>query len=97
MGFVVLQQHCCCSEVDAPFCCKTGWRLALSGSRHLTAAEAGYAAVKGEALAMAWCLHKARLYLLGCPNLVLVTDHRPLVKLLGDHVLTDIMNPGSSV
>ena len=49
--------------------------------------------MEGEALAVAWCLRKARLFLLGCPNLMLVTDHRPLVKLLGDRALTDIAIP----
>ena len=93
IGFVVLQQYCVCVSPDAPFCCKGGWRLALCGSRHLTAAEAGYAPVEGEALAVAWCLRKARLFLLGCPNLVLVTDHRPLVGLLKGKALTDIANP----
>ena len=93
IGFIVLQQFCSCSSSDAPFCCKNGWRLALCGSRHLTSAEAGYAPVEGEALAVAWCLRKARLFLLGCPNLVLVTDHRPLVKLFGDRELRDILNP----
>lgn len=93
IGFVVLQQHCSCSMKDAPFCCKSGWRLALCGSRHLTPAETGYAPVEGEALAVAWCLRKARLFLLGCPNLLIVTDHRPLVKLLGDRELKDVVNP----
>ena len=93
LGFIILQQHCRCSSVDAPFCCKGGWRLALCGSRHLTSAEAGYAPVEGEALAVAWCLRKARLFLLGCPNLILVTDHRPLVKLLGDRALNEVANP----
>ena len=93
IGFVVLQQYCSCVSADAPFCCKGGWRLALCGSRHLTAVEAGYAPIEGEALAVAWCLRKARLFLLGCPNLVLVTDHRPLVGLLGNRALTDIINP----
>ena len=93
IGFVILQQYCSCSSSDAPFCCKNGWRLALCGSRHLSSAEAGYAPVEGEALAVAWCLRKARLFLLGCPNLVLVTDHRPLVKLFGDRELKDILNP----
>ena len=93
VGFVVLQQYCHCSSAVAPFCCKAGWRLALCGSRHLTAAEAGYAAVEGEALAVAWCLQKARLFLLGCPNLTIVTDHRPLTKLLGDRALSDVVNP----
>ena len=93
IGFVVLQQYCACVSAESPFCCKGGWRLALCGSRHLTAAEVGYAPVEGEALAVAWCLRKARLFLLGCPNLVLVTDHRPLVGLLSGKALTDIENP----
>ncbi|XP_068205185.1 uncharacterized protein [Palaemon carinicauda] len=62
---------------------KYGWRIALCSSQILTPAESGYAAVEGEALAVAWCLKKARLFLLGCPGLTIVTDHRPLVKLLG--------------
>lgn len=93
IGFVVLQQYCLCVSADSPFCCKGGWRLALCGSRHLTVAEMGYAPIEGEALAVAWCLRKARLFLLGCPSLVLVTDHRPLVGLLGNRALTDIVNP----
>ncbi|XP_076050210.1 uncharacterized protein LOC143030874 [Oratosquilla oratoria] len=93
IGFVILQQYCPCPLREAPFCCKSGWRLALCGSRHLTPAEAGYAPVEGEALAVAWCLRKARLFLLGCPNLLIITDHRPLVKLLGDRELKDIVNP----
>ena len=80
-------------SLEAPLCCKGGWRLALFGSRHLTPAEQGYAPIEGEALAVAYCLHKARLFLLGCPNLLLVTDHRPLVGLLGDKALTDVANP----
>ena len=93
IGFVVLQQYCQCVSADTPFCCKGGWRLALCGSRQLTPAEESYAAVEGEALAVVWCLRKARLFLLGCPNLVIVTDHRPLVKLLGNRELKDIVNP----
>ena len=93
VGFVILQQYCSCVSPEAPLCCKGGWRLALCGSRHLTPAERGYAPIEGEALAVAYCLHKARLFLLGCPNLLLVTDHRPLVGLLGDKALTDVANP----
>ena len=93
VGFIILQQYCKCTSVDTPFCCKGGWRIALCGSRCVTTAEAGYAAVEGEMLAVVWCLKKARLFLLGCPNLIVVTDHRPLVKLLGDRALGDISNP----
>ena len=93
IGFVILQQYCNCTSADSPFCCKGGWRIALCGSRHLSRAEAGYAPIEGEALAVTWCLKKARLFLLGCPNLLLITDHRPLVKLMGDKELKDIDNP----
>ena len=93
IGFIVLQQYCSCTNSDTPFCCKGGWRLALCGSRHLSSAEAGYAPVKGEPLAVVWCLWKARLFQLECPNLMLVTDHKPLVKLFGDKELRDILNP----
>lgn len=41
---------------------------------------------------MKWCLEKGRLFLLGCPNLLLVTDHRSLVRLYGDGALKDISN-----
>ena len=52
IGFVILQQYCECSFTAALYCCKRGWCLALCGSRHLTFAAAGYAAVEGEALAV---------------------------------------------
>ncbi|MPC54822.1 Retrovirus-related Pol polyprotein from transposon opus [Portunus trituberculatus] len=91
IGFVILQQYC--SSAVLPYCCKGGCCLALCGSRHLSTAEAGYAAVEGKALAVAWRLQKARLFLLGCPNLTVVTDPRPLVKLLGDRALTGLANP----
>ncbi|XP_045111712.1 uncharacterized protein LOC123504872 [Portunus trituberculatus] len=68
IGFVVMQQYCSCPKATAPLCCKGGWRLALCGSRHLTPAETGYAPMEGEALAVAWCLHKARLFFWGKHN-----------------------------
>ena len=81
-----------CESIDAPFCCKDGWRLALCGSRQLTETEARYAPIEGEAMAVVWCLKKARLFLMGCPNLTIVTDHKPLVRLFGDKELKDILN-----
>ncbi|XP_064100950.1 uncharacterized protein K02A2.6-like [Macrobrachium nipponense] len=93
MGFLVLQQHCSCEEDKVPFCCKGGWKLALCGNRHLTLAEVNYAVVEGEVAAVVWCFQKARLFLLGCPNIILVTDHRPLVKVFCDRELKDIANP----
>lgn len=91
IGFAVLQQYCSYISAERPFCCKGGWRQALCGSRRLSDAEAGYATIE-EALIVVWCLKKARLFLLGCPNLLLVTDHKPVVKLFDDRALKDVYN-----
>ena len=69
------------------------WCLALCGSRHLSSTEAGFSPVEGDSLAVVWCLRTVRLFLLRCPNLILVTDHKPVVKLFGDKVLSYILNP----
>ena len=52
----------------------------------------GYAPIEGEALAVADALDKARHFVLGCSNLVVAVDHKPLCKLFGDRSLEDIPN-----
>lgn len=93
LGFIVMQQYCQCVGQDTPTCCPNGWKLVLCGSRHLTAAKKNYSTLEGEALAIAWCLKKARLFLLGCKKLTFVTDHKALTKIFGDKELKDIHNP----
>lgn len=41
---------------------------------------------------MALCQRKARLFLLGCPNLMVVTDLHPLVDLFRDRSLAEVIN-----
>lgn len=41
---------------------------------------------------MAWSLEQTRFFSLGCDDLLVVTDHKPLVKLLGDRTLDEIHN-----
>ena len=93
VGFVLLQKFCTCKMDSAPNCCKEGWRLIYAGSRFTTDAESRYAPVEGEALAVVYALEKCRIFVLGCPNLTVVVDHKPLVKILGDRSLEDIKNP----
>jgi hypothetical protein len=93
VGFVLLQKHCLCTMDLAPNCCKEGWRLVFAGSRFTTDAESRYAPVEGEALAVIDALEKCRMFILGCPNLVVAVDHKPLLKILGDRRLEDIANP----
>ena len=92
IGFWVLQKHCPC-KTSIPFCCKTGWKTVLVGSRFTHAAESRYAPIEGEALAVAEALKKARYFILGCTNLTVVVDHKPLLRIFNDRALNDIQNP----
>ena len=92
IGFWLLQKHCDCEDVS-PGCCQDGWKITLAGSRFLSSAEMNYAPVEGEALAVAWSLEQTRFFTMGCDDLVIVVDHKPLVKLLGDRRLDEISNP----
>ena len=91
IGYFLFQQHCSCSS-GIPDCCPGGWRITLAGSRFLSSAEQRYAAIEGEALAVAWGLEQSRYFSQGCDNLVIVTDHKPLVKIFGDRTLDEISN-----
>lgn len=93
IAFTIFQQHCACTQDSAPFCCSEGWKIVLCNSRHLQSAEKNYAPIEGEALAVAWCLHKARNLLLGCQHFLLLTDHKPLVSIFSDKSLASIANP----
>ena len=92
IGSWLLQKHCNCQPVR-PLCCKTGWRVTLVTSRFTSSAESRYAPVEGEALAVVDALKKSRHFVLGCTNLIIAVDHKPLLKIFGDRSLEDIMNP----
>ena len=92
IGFWLFQKHCKCPS-SRPFCCKTGWRITLVGSRFTSSAESRYAPIEGEALAVVDALEKARHFVLGCPDLIVAVDHKPLLKMLGDRSLDGIANP----
>ena len=91
VGYFLHQKHCEC-ESDMPSCCPDGWKITLAGSRFLQSAESRYAPIEGEALAIAWALEQTRYFTLGCPDLLLVTDHKPLTKIFGDRMLDEIKN-----
>ena len=92
IGFYLMQKHCLC-ESEYPDCCDDGWRVTLCGSRFMKKAEARYAPIEGEALAVAWALEQTKFFTLGCDNLTVVVDHKPLTKVLGDRTLDEIPNP----
>ncbi len=58
-----------------------------------TARNTRYAPIEGEALAVSYALEKCRMFVLGCTDLLVATDHKPLVTILGDASLDKIKNP----
>ena len=91
IGFYLSQKHCECSE-ELPGCCDSGWRIALEGWRFLHQSESRYCPVEGECLAAAWALEQSHFFTWGCDSLVLVTDHKPLERILGRSYLDEIAN-----
>ena len=87
----MFQKHCACPTREL-FCCNDGWRITLVGSRFTHAAESRYAAIEGEALAVVEALEKCRHFILGCSELYVAVDHKPIVKIFGDRALADITN-----
>ena len=93
IGYLLLQKYCECDLDQAPLCCHSGWHLVFAGSRFTNSAESRYAPTEGEALAVSWALQHSRVFTLGCPKLMVSTDHRPLLGIFNDRHLDDIRNP----
>ena len=92
LGFWLFQKHCKC-QTSRPFCCKNGWKIILVGSRFTNDAESRYPPIEGEALAVVDALHKTRHFVLGCKNLIIAVDHKPLLKIFSDRSLEKIPSP----
>jgi len=60
--------------------------VTLVGSRFTHSAESRYATLR-EALTDADAIDKARYSVLGCGQLIIAVDHKPLLKVLGDRSL----------
>ncbi|MEL6802194.1 MAG: DDE-type integrase/transposase/recombinase [Bacteroidota bacterium] len=98
IGFLLFQKHCSCDPPEPidptmKFCCESGWKPVFAGSRFTNQAESNYSPTEGETLAVTWALRTSRLFTLGCPNLYIVTDHRPLLGILNSRDLGSVKNP----
>ena len=91
VGHWLFQKHCSCRK-SIPFCCPSGWQITLVGSRFTHPAESRYAPIEGEALAVADALNKTRFFVLGCTDLIVAVDHKPLLKVLGNQSLENVHN-----
>ena len=66
-------------------------KLVSCGSRFLSSAEANYAVIELELLAIQWAISRSRLYLAGT-NFTVITDHQPLVGVLNGKNLDAVNN-----
>ena len=89
IGFWLLQKYCTYGVIT-PVCCSTGWKIVFSGSRFTHPAESRYAPFEGEALSVVYGLESARHFVLGCDDLVVATDHKPLLGVHNNRHLGDI-------
>ena len=65
----------------------------MCGCHFCNKAEQNYAPIEGEAMAIARGLEDTKYYTMGCKQLYVATDHKPLVSVLGDQSLADVQNP----
>ena len=76
IGYLLLQQHCFCPPTTVVKSCPEGWRLVFTCSRFTTEVESQYAPSESKCLAIIWSLNNARIFILGCKVLILITDHK---------------------
>ena len=93
VGFTLTQKHCACPGNATPLCGPDHWKLVYAGSRFTRGPETRYAPIEGEALAVAFGLNSCKYFILGCQNLILAVDHKPLIKILNNRSLESISNP----
>ena len=87
-----LEQIWQCSTASAPTCCPNGWQLTIAGSILTTPTEKRYSPTEGEALAVAWGLNSAKMFVLRCQDLIVITDHKPLLSIFNNRDLGTITN-----
>ena len=89
----LFQKYCNCATEAGPVCGEDHWKLILAGSRLTSDAESRYAPVEGEALALVYGLEACQMFALGCPELLVTVDNKPLIKIFSDESMEDIKNP----
>ena len=65
-----LTKNCYCTLEKAPRCCSDGWQIIFTGSKKCSGVESRYTPIEGEAFGVAWSIEKARMFTLGCLDLL---------------------------
>ena len=86
VGYLLFQLHCNCNNGKPPFCCKDGWKLIYAGLHFTLEIKFRYSPRESEASVVSLNLEKFKMFTLGCNNLIVSTDHHPLVGILGNNI-----------
>ena len=77
IGYVLFQKHCDCVGPLSPNCGGGHWQLVYARSRFTRDAESHG-------------LQSCRMFILGSPNLLVTTDHKPLTRIFNNTSLDSI-------
>ena len=77
VGSFMFQKSCNCQDIKIG-CCKEGCQVVLAGFRFLRQNEKNWCPGEREGLAVVYALNKTKHFVLGCKQLSLATDHKPL-------------------
>ena len=86
MGFIFEQKHYECKMKEALYYGPGHWKLVLTGSKFNNNSKSRYAPVEGEALVMVFELESTKMFTLGNPNLMVGTNHKPLMSIKGSKI-----------
>ena len=75
IGYFLFQKHCRCPTESDPNCGENHQKIILAGFRFTQDAESRYSPIEGEALALIYGLESCRMFILGCPDLLWITNH----------------------
>ena len=90
MGHILCQKHCSCPDKNNLNCCEEGWKVCSVGSRFCNAAESNYSPTDGEFTALVEALEKTAYFTLGCSDLTVGTDHKPLISIVNETGIGEI-------
>jgi len=89
LGYLLLQHEPIVQEDGSV---KMRPRLVQCGLQLLTPTQLRYATIELETLGIAWAMEKCNYYLLGMPELRVVTDHKPILGIFNKPI-HEVPNP----
>lgn len=95
-GYVkyLLRKCCSCSSEFIPTSCPRVCKPVFAGSRFTVPGKTRYSPSESEFLAITWALDNAKLFVLGCPNLTIITNHNTLLAVITSKDLLSMNNSG---